>query len=175
MAFGFVVGVFEQYAERRLFIERYAQLGKVFVHQAERKLAHHLKTRQPRTQVLVRQAQQRHGVFHRRHGSPCCEARCGNGVELQGRGGNDAQRAFAPDKQIAQVVAGIVFSQAGEAVPDLALRGDDFNAQAQLARIAVAHDLRAACVGGQVAANRAAALGGQAEREEKTGLLGRIL
>ena len=38
------------------------------------------------------------------------------------RGGDDAERALAADEQVAQVVAGVVLAQAGQAVPDLALR-----------------------------------------------------
>ena len=78
-----------------------------------------------------------------------------------------AERAFAADQQVAQVVAGVVLAQRREAVPDLALGGHDLEAEAQLARVAVAQHLRAAGVGGEVAADRAAALGGQAEREQQ--------
>ena len=55
-------------------------------------------------------------------------------------------------------------------MPDLALRRDDFQAQAQLAGVSVAHDLRAASVRAQIAANRAAAFGAQAQGEQKTGV-----
>ena len=79
--------------------------------------------------------------------------------QLQARRRDHPERALGADEQVAQVVAGVVLAQALEAVPHLALRRDHFEAQAQVARIAVAHHLRAACVGAQVAANGAAALG----------------
>ena len=60
-------------------------------------------------------------------------------------------------------------------MPDLALRADDFQPQTQIAGIAVAQHLRAACVGGQIAANRAAAFSGQAQRKQESGLLGGAL
>ena len=68
-------------------------------------------------------------------------------IELHRRGGDDAQRAFAADEQVAQVVAGVVLAQARQALPDLALRRDHFQPQAQLARVAVAHHLGAAGIG----------------------------
>ena len=63
---------------------------------------------------------------------------------------------------MAQVVAGVVFAQTRQTIPNFALGGDHFQAQAQLTRIAIAHHLRAAGIGGQVAADGAAALGRQA-------------
>ena len=44
----------------------------------------------------------------------------GIGVQHQGRRGDDAERAFRADEEVAQVVAGVVLAQAGQAVPDLA-------------------------------------------------------
>ena len=143
----------------------------MLVDQAQRELAHHLEAGQARAQVLVRQAQQGDRMVERRHRGPGRELRRRQRVELHGRGGDDAQRAFAADQQVAQVVAGVVLAQAAGAFPDLALRRDHFEAQAQVARVAVAHDLRAAGVGRQVAADGAAAFGRQAQREQEAGLL----
>ncbi|MDT4853763.1 hypothetical protein FQZ97_880410 [compost metagenome] len=114
-------------------------------------------------------------MVQRRHRGPRRELRGRQRVQLHGRGGDDAQRAFAADEEVAQVVAGVVLAQAARAFPDLALRRDHFQAQAQVARVAVAHDLRAARVGRQVAADGAAALGRQAQREQVAGLLGGLL
>ena len=111
------------------------------------------------------QAQQLHSRLHAGHGGPGGQLRSGLGVQLHGRGGDDAQRAFAADHQVAQVITRVVFAQATQAVPDLALGGHDFEAQTQLAGVAIAHDLRAARVGAQVAADGAAAFGAQAQGE----------
>ena len=175
VVFGFAVGVFEQHTPRRVFPQRHTQVRVVFVHQAQRKLAHHLKARQARAQAFLRQHQQGHGVFQRGHGGPGGELRGRLRVQLHGGGGDDAKCPFAANEQIAQVVTGVVLAQAREAVPDFALRGDHFHTQAQFARVAVAHDLRAAGIGGQVAADGAAAFGTQAQREQKASLLRRRL
>ncbi len=87
-------------------------------------------------------------------------------VQLEGGSGDDAQRAFAADVQVAKVVAGVVLAQAAQAVPDLAFGGHDLQAQREIARVAIAQHLRAAGVGGQVAADGAAAFGRQAQREQ---------
>ena len=116
----------------------------------------------------MRKTQQLHSRFHAGHGGPGSQLRGGLGVKLHGRGSDDAQRAFAADHQVAQVVAGVVLAQAGQAMPDLTLCSDHFQTQAQLAGVAVAHDLRAARVGAQVAANGAAAFGAQAQGKQKT-------
>ena len=175
--FGFAVGVFEQHTPRRVVVaqKRHAQLWHVFAHQAQRKLAHHLKARKACAQLLVCQTQQSHSVFHRRHSRPRGEVGGGLGVELHRRGGDDAERAFAADEKVAQVVARVVLAQALEAVPHLALRRDDFEAQAQVARVAVAHHLCAARIGAQVAADGATAFGCEAQGEEHASLLGLVL
>jgi hypothetical protein len=51
------------------------------------------------------------------------------------------------------------------------LRGDHFQAQAQIARIAVAQHLRTACVARQVTAQRATAFRRQAQSKQKTSLV----
>ncbi|GAB1575955.1 hypothetical protein BPNSA17_07880 [Bordetella petrii] len=95
--------------------------------------------------------------------------------QLERGGGDDAQRALAADVQVAQIVTSIVLAQAAQAVPELPFGGDHFQAQRQLARIAVAQHLGAAGIGGQVAAYGAAALGGQAQREQPAGIGGGLL
>ena len=90
----------------------------------------------------------------------------GQRIELQGGGGDDAQRALGADEKILQVIAGVVLAQAGETVPDLALRGDHLQPQAQMARIAEAHHLCAAGVGAQIATDGATALSGQTQGKQ---------
>ncbi len=70
---------------------------------------------------------------------------------------------------MAQVVARVVFAQTRQAFPHLALGGDDFQPQAQIAGVAVAQHLRAARIGRQVAADGATALGSQAQRKQQPG------
>ena len=169
---GFAVGVFQQHAVGHVLSlhERYAQLRHVLGHQRQGEAPHHLEPRQPRAQVLVRQAQQAYGSLHGRHGRPGSEAGSGLWKELERGGGNDAQRALTANEQVAQVVAGVVLAQPLETMPHLALGRHYLQPQAQLACVAIAHDLRTARVGAQVAADGAAALGRQAEGEQQARL-----
>ena len=95
--------------------------------------------------------------------------------ELHGRGGDDPERAFAADEELLQIVAGIVLAQAAQPVPDPPVRQHDFEAQGQLARVAVAQYRDAAGIGRQIAADLAAALGAEAEGEQPVRLGGRLL
>ena len=130
VGFGFGVRVLQHHAIRHGLEKRHALLRKVFVHQAQRELAHDLETRQARAQVAMGQAQKLHCRFQRGQGDQCGHLGPWCGVELHDRRGDDAQRAFGPDKQVAQVVAGIVLAQAGQAIPYLALRCHHFQPQA---------------------------------------------
>ena len=114
----------------------------------------------------MRQGQQRRGRLQRGHRGPSRQLRCGLRIQPQRGRRDDAQRAFAADEQVAQVVTGVVLAQALQAFPDLPVGQYHFQPQAQLARIAVAHHLRAARVGRQVAADGATALGTQAQRKQ---------
>ena len=97
------------------------------------------------------------------------------GKQLQGRGGDDPERAFAADEKMLQIVAGIVLAQPAQPVPDPPIRQHDFETQGQLARIAVAQYRNPAGIGRQIAADLAAALGAEAEREQPVGLGGCLL
>src|SRR5699024_5921207 len=83
----------------------------------------------------------------------------GLGVELERGSGNDAQGALAANEEIAQIVSSVVLAKAAQAVPDFALGRDDFKPQREITRIAIAQDLRPACIGGQIAPYGAASLG----------------
>lgn len=87
----------------------------------------------------------------------------------------EAYNDWMIDHEVAQVVAGVVFAQATQAMPNLAVGAHHLQTQTQVARVAVAQHLRAARVGGQVAANRATALRGQAQGEQKASLSGHVL
>ena len=97
------------------------------------------------------------------------------GKQLQGRGGDDPERAFAADEKMLQIVAGIVLAQPAQPVPDPPIRQHDFETQGQLARIAVAQYRNPAGIGRQISADLAAALGAEAEGEQPVGLAGRLL
>ncbi|OIQ71130.1 hypothetical protein GALL_472540 [mine drainage metagenome] len=145
------------------------------VHQAQGKLTHHFKTGQSSSQLVLRQTQQGHGGFKRRHGCPGGQLCCWQGVELQGGCGDDAQRAFAADEQVAQVVACVVFAQGAQAVPDIAFGGDHFESQAQFACIAKTQHLGTPGVAAQIAADSARTFGRQTQGEQQLCLQGPLL
>ena len=92
-------------------------------HQVQREAVHHLEAGEPGAQARLRQAEQRHALLQRAGARPArCATAAGCGLQLQRRRGDDAQRAFAADEQVAQVVAGVVLAQARQAVPDLRRR-----------------------------------------------------
>ena len=175
VAVGLGVRVFQHHTIGRAFVKRHPLLREVLDDQTQRKLAHHLKAGQPRAQVPVGQAQQVDRRLQRGHGRQRRQLRLGQRVQLHGGRRNDAQCALRADKQVPQVVAGVVLAQAGQAAPDLALGGHDFQAQTQLAGIAIAHYLGAPGIGAQIAADGATALGGQTQREQKARLLAHLL
>ena len=91
-------------------------------------------------------------------------ARQRKGLEAGGR--DDAKCSLRADVEIAQVVAGVVLAQAAQAVPHLARRQHDLEAQAQLTRVAIAQDLDAAGIGTQIASDRRAAFGREGKRKQ---------
>ena len=96
----------------------------------------------------------------------------GLGEQLQRRRRDDAERALRADEKIAQVVAGVVLLQSLEAVPDLAAGEHHLEPEREVARAAVGEHADAAGVGGERAADLAAPLRRQAQREQPPGPVG---
>ena len=106
---------------------------------------------------------------------PRDRVRAGQRMQLEGRAGDDAERAFGADEEMLQVEAGVVLAQAVQAVPDPAVGEHHFEAEHVLARIAVAQHAGAAGVGRDVAADLARAFGAEADRVEPCRVGGRRL
>ena len=85
----------------------------------------------PGPRRLLRRGQQRHAGVERRTGGQRSHRRRRPRVQGQRRRGDDRQRALAADQQVAQVVAGVVLAQAGQAVPDVPAGRHRFEPQAQ--------------------------------------------
>ena len=168
------VGLLEQHRPRRRR-QRLAQRGEALSHQVEREPVHHLEAAQARAEGGAREREQQDRRLERRQGRQRGEHRRRPRLQLHRRRGDDAERAFAADHQVAQVVAGVVLAQPREAVPDLAGGRHHLEAEALLAGVAVAQHLGAAGVGGEVAADGAAALGAEAEGEQQAGAGRRLL
>jgi hypothetical protein len=116
---------------------------------------HELKAGERTSQTRHCPIQKRDRFVERVQGGKCDHAGRRQRIELEYRRGDDAERAFRADEQVAQGVGGIVLSQASQAVPDPAIRGHHFQPEAQIARIAVAQHRGSARIRGQVSADGA--------------------
>ncbi|MNT18903.1 hypothetical protein D3C72_1541310 [compost metagenome] len=77
---------------------------------------------------------------------------------------DEAERTLRADEQVAEVIAGIVLGQTVVQFQHLALAGHHLQPDHPFAGHAVAHDLDASGVGGDIAADLAAAAGGKIHR-----------
>ena len=90
------------------------------------------------------------------HRNPRRHRSARTGKQLQHGSRDDAERAFAAEEQLLEVVTGIVLAQTFQAVPNAAICEHDFEAEHEVARIAVTQDRGAARIGRQVATDEAA-------------------
>src|SRR5665213_2693548 len=89
--------------------------------------------------------------------------------QLERRGGDDAERTFAADEEVLQIVARVVLAQAAQPVPGPAIGQHRLDAERQLPHVAIAQDVDAAGIGREVAADLARAFGAEAERKQPVG------
>ena len=174
---GFVIcgRYLQQHIPGRGIIQRAARAGNVVQYQCHTGVTQHFKRGQAGAQPGLRQGQQLKRLLRARHGHQRHQLRRRQRKQFEYRCGNDAQRALGANVDVAQVVARVVLAQGAQAIPEVALRGDDFQPQAQLARIAVAQHLHATGIAGQVAADGAGALGRQTQRKKTPNLFGGLL
>ena len=99
----------------------------------------------------------------------------GRGNSLQHRGGDDAERAFGADEDVAQVVAGVVLLQLRQQVHDAAVGQHHLEPEHQIARDAVGDRAGAAGIGGEIAADGAAAFRAERQRKQPVDRRRRIL
>ncbi len=97
------------------------------------------------------------------------------GEQLERRGGDQAERPFAADEHLLEVVAAIVLAQGAQPVPHAAVRQHDLQPEHEVARHAVAQHVEAAGVGGDIAADAAGPLRAEGDGQQAVGLLGRLL
>ena len=90
--------------------------------------------------------------------------------QLQHGSGNHPQRALGADEKMFQIIAGIVFTEPPQAVPNPPVRQHHFETEDQGPGIAIAHHLGAAGIGRQIATDLAGSFGCQTEREQPSGL-----
>ena len=113
------VGVLEQHAVRRRSAKRHAQLREVLAPPgSSANCAHHLEAGQAGAELACASASSAHRrIDARARAASAVSVAAGLRIQLQRRRGDDAQRAFAADEQVAQVVAGVVLAQAASGRP----------------------------------------------------------
>ena len=95
--------------------------------------------------------------------------------QTQGRPRHDAQGSFGADKQLAQVISGVVLTQPRVHIEHFATGQDDLDTKHLFAHAAKPDKLHASGIGGDIAADLATALRSQVEREKQAHLLCRFL
>ena len=95
--------------------------------------------------------------------------------QFQRRRGDDAERAFGADEQVAQIVAGIVLLQLRQPVQNAAVGQHHFEPERHLARHAIGQRGGAAGIGGEIAADGAASLRAERQRKQPVDLGGALL
>ena len=161
------VGQLEQRKpRRRVRCQRQPLLRQLARHAAQTHVGHDLESSERSAGGGAGTVQQRGCRLQRGQGRQRRALGPRQGKEPERGRGDDAQGALGTDEQLLQVVARVVLAQAAQAVPDAAVGQHHLQAERQLARVAVTQHLGAAGVGGEVAADRGAALGGQTQRKQ---------
>ena len=93
----------------------------------------------------------------------------------QRRRGDDAERAFGADEQVAQIVAGIVLLQLRQRVQHAPVGEHHFQPERHLARHAIGQRRGTAGIGGEVAADGAASFGAERQRKQAVDVAGALL
>ena len=157
---------FEEHVPVVLLRKRIGRARNVLQHQVDALPAHQLAGGDIVFRRGMRATEKGDGGLGRGDGDPGGGDVLGLRPQLQHRARDDAQRAFGAEIEVAQVVAGIVLLEGAQPVPDLALGRYHFQAEHQLAGVAVVQDLHAAGVRREIAADRAASLGSQRKRKQ---------
>ena len=95
--------------------------------------------------------------------------------ELEARCSNNSKRTFRANKEIAQVVPGVVLFESPQSMRDAAVGKNGFEPKRQIACISVGEDGRAAGVCSKHAADLCAAFGCETQRKETAGFFRRVL
>ena len=132
----FWIGGLDQHEPVRSRSHRQTQVGAVPLDEVRRHLRHQFESGKVRAEHRTRARQQRSRLRDRAGSRQRRALSDRQRKQLQNGRGDDAERSFGADVQVAQGVAGVVLAQCAQSVPDLAVRGDDLEPECQLARIA---------------------------------------
>src|SRR5437762_12039864 len=124
----------------------------------------------PLTEGWVRVPEQGDGMLDVAHRRERSDPSARRGIELQHHRGDDAERSLAADEKLLEIVPCIVLAETTQSVPHATISQNDFDAQCEIPRIAESQNRGAACVGRQIAADRAASFSGKRERKEEPGV-----
>ncbi len=113
--------------------------------------------------------------MHRGHGAKSQGKIARPRHQLQDPGGDDAERAFGSDEQLAEAISGVVFAQAPEAVPDASIGQNDLQSKHLIAGIAVAKGIVASGIGRQDSAHLRRTFRGHGQRQHAIPGDGRFL
>ena len=149
--------------------QRVGQGGKMRTAQRQRLGADRLEAGEAVGQRAPHPAQQRDGLPRRIDRRERRDLHRGHREQLQGRGGDQPQRALGADEQLLQVVAGVVLAQAAQRGQDAAVGQHHLEPEHQVAHVAEAQHRGAAGIGRQVAADGAASFRRQRQREPEAG------
>ena len=116
---GLAAGDLNQHEPGMCAVKRIAPIGHVPDHQLDAQRPHQFEGFQRAAALGLGAGQKRNGVAGTTQADKGHGARDQQQLQLQGRGGDHAQRALRPDQQLLQIIAGIVLAQTFQAVPDL--------------------------------------------------------
>ena len=137
--------------------------------------ADQLEARRGAVGALLHEMEERQRRVRRRHPDERGLDGLRRGKQLQHRGGDDTERAFGADEEVLEIVAGVVLLELVEKVQHATIRQHDFDTHHEVAGDAIGERVGAAGIGGEIAADGAAALGAQRQRKQAVGVGGRLL
>ena len=152
-----------------LFASGSRQVGRVLHREFECDARNELEARDAAAGALVGEIEQRERCVRGGQADEGGLDRARAREQAQHRSGDDAERAFSADEDVAQVVAGVVLLELAQIVEHASVGEHDFESHHQFARDAIGERAGAAGIGREVAADGAAAF--RAERQRKQTVL----
>ena len=150
--------------------ERIASIRQVREHGFQAGARHQLESGDAIADAAAQRREQLDRLCRAGDRDPRRGARRGLRVQAQHGCGDHAERAFGAEEELLQVVAGVVLAQAAQPIPHPAVGQHHFHAEHLLARGSIAQHVDPAGVGRKVAADLAAAFGGERERKQAPGV-----
>ena len=146
-------------------LQRKLRVGKMFQHKFQARAGDVFECLNGVVMKSATQHQQLQRRVHRWNGTKSQGQIARSRHQFQDSGGDDAERTFGADEQLAEAVSGVIFPQAPEAVPDASIGQNDLQSQHLIARISVAKGIVSARIGGQNSANLRRPFRGHGQRQ----------